>query len=1315
MFEPKRLERRENILLQQLFEESADKYSEKTAILFEGKSTTYRQLEEDANRVASYIMAQHIPAGSPVLLMMEKSEFLYAAMLGILKAGCAYVPIDPSVQFGRLAYIAADSDAHLFFTSQEILDGFGPGSELPGMIIVTSEKAASLLSEYSPARIPLKKVGINPGALFNMAYIIYTSGTTGKPKGCVIDHKNIINFIFGAVEAYGISEDDTVIQCASVSFDASLEEIWNAFACGGTLVPLTAKKIRSGDDIAHYAEECGVTVISCTPTFLTMLTGDIKTLRILILGGEACPEGLVEHWAKPDRTIFNSYGPTEGTVACIVGKLEPGKKIVLGKPIPGYDIFILNEKLERVPNGEHGEICIGGAGVIRGYLHLDAEDSKRFIMTTKLTGEPLCLYRTGDYGGYTENGDIAYYGRMDSQIKLRGFRIELSEIESVLLTDPAVQTAAVTVQNNTQLAAFVVVKPGKKLDRAALLAMMKEKLTPYMIPVFLDEIDRIPTSIAGKTDRKALPIAKTPFVIRQAAFKAPSTEAEKKICAVLKELFSLEEISVTDDFFLDLGGDSLSAAIASSKIRLIEGYETVSIGDIYHYKTVEILASAKYSKSTNTAEKPQERYNPPLLRRMVCGLFQLVAMVPLFVVLAWQWLGIFASVMYLVEFKETDFLPAIGYSVLYYIAVTAALFFLTIACKWIFLGRIKSETFKLYGIRYFSYWFIRTCIKISPLWMFKNTPVNVLFYRLMGAKIGKNVLISDCLMCAFDILEIEDGVIVKPDANINTFTVVRGMCSFKPIHLKKNCIIGDNTMLSGDNVVGENAELGMLSKLEPGVTVPDNQYWCGSPAVFVNKREPVSSNGRNIYGPVNLILMSLFTFCLPALYELFFVPGIFIGSALLNPDDSLIRDMLLTPFYTLFFILLLTLIDGVYGRILFACERKNVHSLREPFYFCYWIYENCSTYIHEICNSLFGTMYSRLWMKLRGIDVGKGSEISYAVGLIPKYTHIGKNSFLADNSRMICSVIENGVLSFKHTTNGNRSFIGNSADVYPGTTIPDDCLIGVLSVSPAKGMSKGTSWFGSPAIYIPARGKETMFSDETTYSPPLKSKIERGIFDFFKMVLPLSLSYIIAEVMLYEQSEILYMYSGFNPIVTMIIADTCIYIVCGIINLILVLALKWIMLGKVKEERHPLWSLPSWKKDLFTGLFENLIIHFFLHPLTGTPFINFIYRIFGSHIGKNVFISTLEITEFDLVTVGDNTDLNEQAGLQTHLFENRVMKCGKVEIKSGCSIEASCIILYDTVCEEGVVVTGNTLIMKSEHLPANTTWSGIPANKIQAT
>lgn len=489
--------------LYQIFEAQADARPDAVAVLFDREETTYADLEQRANRLARHLRARGVRRGSFVALLLPRSVDAYAALLGILKAGAAYVPIDPEYPADRVAYILEDSGADALVTTAELA---GCHASFGGVIVrVDADRQA--IEAKSPARLQWNSVGVGDR---DLCYVIYTSGSTGRPKGVMIEHRSGCHLVCAEGEIFRVQPQDRVYQGFSLSFDASVEEVWLAFHAGATLVAATPEMAHAGPDLSRRLAQSGVTVLSCVPTLLSMLTGDVPTLRLLILGGEACPDQIVERWARPGRRMVNTYGPTEATVIATYADLCPGKPVTIGRAVPGYRVHLLDDSLRPVPPGVVGEICIGGLGVARGYVGLPELTQERFVPDpfAPPSEADARLYRTGDLGRLDDEGNIKFHRRSDSQVKLGGSRVKLTEIESVLRQVEGVLVAACIVREDVpgvqQLVGYVVPSNGH-LDEEHLRLQLRRRLPAYMVPALIETVTELPRLPSGKLNRATLP------------------------------------------------------------------------------------------------------------------------------------------------------------------------------------------------------------------------------------------------------------------------------------------------------------------------------------------------------------------------------------------------------------------------------------------------------------------------------------------------------------------------------------------------------------------------------------------------------------------------------------------------------------------------------------------------------------------------------------------------------------------------------------------------------------------------------------------
>jgi amino acid adenylation domain-containing protein len=538
--------------LHHFFETCAYNTPEATAIICGELALTYSDLENKANQLASYICSLKSVEERLCAIYLERSELPIISMLAVLKAGLGYVPIDPHYPRDRVLDILNDSGVGLLIAEQSLWSNID-SSYHKHVILVDTE--AESISQQPEGRVNLdREIESN-----DLCYIIYTSGSSGRPKGVMIEHQSVVNYVCAINQLYKVDRYDHVYQGFSHAFDAAVEEIWVTLCFGATLIIGTGDIVRSAQDVARLINEWKVTVFSTIPTFLSMIEDDLSSVRLLIVGGEECLTELVNRWSTKTRQFFNTYGPTETTVVATATECLPNEPITIGKALQGYETFVLDEKLRRLPPGELGELCIGGISLARGYLNRPELTQEKFIANPFLgdgSSSPR-LYRTGDLVSITSEGNLKFHGRIDSQIKIRGHRVELSEIEEVMLEHSDVKNAVVNVvkvDGVQKIAAYMVpqVTP-KEVDRQAIFLNLRRKLPTYMMPSFLDCLRIFPVLPSGKVDRKTLPSPVEPLISRERKIVAADTESEKILVRVCTELIGNPEISIEDDFFFGSG------------------------------------------------------------------------------------------------------------------------------------------------------------------------------------------------------------------------------------------------------------------------------------------------------------------------------------------------------------------------------------------------------------------------------------------------------------------------------------------------------------------------------------------------------------------------------------------------------------------------------------------------------------------------------------------------------------------------------------------------------------------------------------------
>ncbi|MFF2155109.1 amino acid adenylation domain-containing protein [Paenibacillus chitinolyticus] len=560
-----------------LIEEQAARVPDATAVVYEQERLTYRELNDRANRLARTLRAAGVQPDQLVGLMAGRSLEIAVGILAVLKAGGAYVPIDPEYPEERIRYLLEDSGAKLLLTQRRLLDRV----PFEGTVLTLDDE-----SSYSDDGTNLEPVN-GPE---HLAYVIYTSGTTGKPKGVMLEHHGLVSLKNMFRDTLGITETDRVVQFASLSFDASCWEVFKALFFGAALYIPTAETILDNRSFQRYMHENRITAAILPPTYAAYLSPDhMPELQKLITGGSAVSAEFVQQWKDKVR-YFNAYGPTEASIVTSLWTARADdiglKSVPIGRPIQNHRIYILNDHWQPVPVGVEGELCIAGVGLARGYLNRPELTAEKFVDHPFTPGERM--YRTGDLARWLPDGNIEYRGRIDHQVKVRGYRIETGEIEEELLKVPSVQEAIVIARveaDGQQLCAYFVAQ--SKLTAAALKEALAKELPGYMIPAHFVQLLRMPLTPNGKIDRKALP-APEESAEQAEEYIAPRTLMEVKIAQIWKDVLGLRRVGVKDNFF-DLGGSSLSLMRLIQAVYDETGIE-VPLNQQFKNLTVEAMA-----------------------------------------------------------------------------------------------------------------------------------------------------------------------------------------------------------------------------------------------------------------------------------------------------------------------------------------------------------------------------------------------------------------------------------------------------------------------------------------------------------------------------------------------------------------------------------------------------------------------------------------------------------------------------------------------------------------------------------------------------
>ncbi|WP_025715726.1 non-ribosomal peptide synthetase [Paenibacillus sp. 1-18] len=559
----------------QLWEERVQQTPDAIALEWREEKLTYRQVNEQANQIARVLRSRNIGRDHVVGIMLLPSCVRVVSVMGVLKAGAAYLPIDPSYPVERIAYFVEDSQAQVLITERALMDSITTDLGGSDRILFIDDRQA--IDQYDTSNI---ESITRPE---DMAYVIYTSGSTGKPKGVMIEHYSLSNFS-NLATTFNIKEGSRVLQFFSFSFDASVLETFLTLLAGGTLV-IEDRNILVEYGLGRWLREHMIHATVLPPSLLRTLPYEpIPSLHTLIAGGEACTMDIIEKWSE-GRTFVNAYGPTEGTVCATVAILDQdSSRITIGRPVVNTEVYIVDEHHRMQPVGVPGELCISGPGLARGYLHRSELSREKFVPNP--FREQQRMYKTGDLARWLPNGEIEYLGRIDDQVKVRGYRVELGEITQRLLEHESIRETCIlpvtSVNGIVSLVAYYVSE--ECLATAMLRKFLSKELPDYMIPAHFVHLSAMPLTANGKIDTKGLPHPNESLESKV----APGNELEKLLVDLWSEALSVSNIGI-DDHFFELGGDSIKAIQLAARLGQV-GY-AVKIKDIMQFQTIRELAS----------------------------------------------------------------------------------------------------------------------------------------------------------------------------------------------------------------------------------------------------------------------------------------------------------------------------------------------------------------------------------------------------------------------------------------------------------------------------------------------------------------------------------------------------------------------------------------------------------------------------------------------------------------------------------------------------------------------------------------------------
>lgn len=594
-----------NANINTIFEEQAKKTPNSIAVIFDGISITYEELYKKVLQLSYLLRKKGVGQEKIVGIMVERSIDMIVSIFSVLKAGGAYLPIDPEYPTDRIEYMLSDSSTGILLIQNDLSQKVAFSGEI---IVIDNED----IYKESVPEIE------NVNCWNDLCYIIYTSGSTGRPKGVMIEHLAVYNFIKAIPDIVDFSDSKRILVLTTISFDIFVLETLLPLTLGMTIVIADKNQYRDPKSINELIDKYDIDMLQTTPSRLLLLLEDLNndfsklsSLSNILIGGEAFPEALLYKLKKLQNTrIYNMYGPTETTVWSSVREMTFRNEIDIGRPIANTQIFIIDEENNILPIDTEGEICISGCGVARGYINKAEITRESFVPNPFLLGK--IMYKTGDVGKWKSDGNIEFIGRKDSQVKLWGYRIELGEIENILGKYDGIKIAAVSLKTDTNgnkyLAGYYV--PNRDISVSEVRDFLSVHLPDYMIPSILIELDEMPFTPNGKINKKLLPDISTTRPKLKNDYKEANNEIEKNLIDIWKQVLHIDRIGVYDSFF-ELGGDSLKIV---RMIFMIENCypRIVSVADVFDHHNISLLSSYIINKQRSKSLKlPLMRYQLP--------------------------------------------------------------------------------------------------------------------------------------------------------------------------------------------------------------------------------------------------------------------------------------------------------------------------------------------------------------------------------------------------------------------------------------------------------------------------------------------------------------------------------------------------------------------------------------------------------------------------------------------------------------------------------------------------------------------------------
>jgi non-ribosomal peptide synthetase-like protein len=1222
---------------------------------------TYRELADEVEAVRATLSGHGIGVGDRVGVRVSSGTAeLYLAILGVLAAGAAYVPVDADDPEER---------AELVFAEAGVCAVLGDGLTV------------------STRRIPEGRPG-RPGPADD-AWIIFTSGSTGTPKGVAVSHGAAAAFVDAEAQLFlaedeAIGPHDRVLAGLSVAFDASCEEMWLAWRHGACLVPAARSLVRSGVDLGPWLAEQRITVVSTVPTLAALWPVEaLDDVRLLIFGGEACPPELAERLAVEGREVWNTYGPTEATVVACAARLTGEGPVRIGLPLAGWELAVVDPAGEPVAMGETGELVIGGVGLAR---YLDAaKDAEKFAPLPAL-GWPRA-YRSGDIVR-AEPAGLLFLGRGDEQVKLGGRRIELGEVDAALQALPGVAGAAAAVKRtaagNQLLVGYVVPRDG--FDAAAAALRIREHLPAALVPL-LAEVDALPTRTSGKVDRAALP---WPLATGGGDADTELTATQEWLAGGWAEILGVRPTAPDADFFSN-GGSSLNAAQLVAWIR--RQHPRVSVADVYQHPRLAQMAALLDALGTTATVRREVRPTP---RR--AGLIQGVLMLPMLALVGARWLTVLAA---LGNLAPIAWAPRVSWW--------------WIAAAWLVLfsppGRIAvaaaGARLLLRGVRpgdhprgggvHLRLWAAERLADLTGATGVAGAGWMITYAKALGAQIGPDVDLHSAPPVT-GLLKLGRGAAIEPEVDLSGHWVDGDVVRIGKVRVGAGSRVGSRSTLMPGARIGKGAKIAAGSTVTGAV--PANQRWAGSPAVRAAKDAAAWPAQRPLRkSPLWVAGYSLTAQLLGLLPVVAALPALALLGWTIAARPTLGAALLAVPPAAVAYFLTYALLVLAAVRGLSLGVRAGFHPVRGRVAWQVWTTERLMGMARAALFPMYASLFTPVWLRLLGAKVGRGVEASTVLAL-PVMTTVDDGAFLADDTMVATYELSHGWLRVAPARIGKQAFLGNSGMAAPGRSVPKRGLVGVLSSAPRKA-KKGSSWLGAPPM--PLRRTVETADASRTYHPPIRLKLARAAIEVCRIV-PVMCAGALAVLVLAALALIWRTAGGWAAA----LAAGPVLLAAAIVAALTATAAKWLLVGRFRVADRALWTSFVWRNELADTFVEVLAAPWLFRFATGTPLLTLWLRTLGARIGRGVWLETFWLPEYDLVRLGAGATVNRGCVVQTHLFHDRIMSMDEVTLGAGATLGPHGIVLPGASIGARTTVGPGSLVTRGDAVPDDSRWRGNP-------